>query len=352
MARKLLCVNDIKEGMIIDEDLYSIFGTLIISKDTKATKNVIDKLKSNLIQKIYIKDAHDDKITLFNPEDRKQQVASFQVKFNSIQDDLHTLMEGVVFADSDINVDEINSKLDELTSITDSSGSLLSILSQMKSDSEVTYTHFLQVALLSRIFAKWLKWSQKDIEMVGAAALFHDIGKCKIDPTLLNKKEKITKNEFNQLQNHALLGHDLLLKNNLDPQIILTALSHHERCDGSGYPIKNIGYHVCDYARLVAITDVYAAMTANRPYRDKFCPFEVLNEMEQEGFKKYDPKYLLVFLSNISNCYLHQMVRLSNNQIGEIIFINTQCISRPVVKVDREFLDLSLYPDLKILEIL
>lgn len=351
MARKLLRVEEIKEGMIIDEDLYSIFGTLIISKDTKATESIIDKLKSNLIQKIYIREEPKKEASGYNFYKREQQIAQFQVKFNEVQQDLQNIMEGIAFSNCELNVQEVNRKLDEITILTENNGSLLTILSKMKSDSEVTYTHFLQVAVLSRIIAKWLRWSQKDIEMVGAAGLFHDIGKCELDPKLLNKKEKITSAEFEKLQNHAVLGHDLLLRNDIDKQITLTALSHHERCDGSGYPIQNVGGQVCDYARLVAIADVYAAMTANRPYRNKYCPFEVLYQMEHNGLGKFDPKYLLVFLSNISNCYLHQMVKLSNDMVGEIIFINNQCLSKPVIKVEGRFLDLSLYPQLKIVDI-
>lgn len=355
MTRKLLNVTELKEDMLIDEDLFSIFGTLIVPKDTIITKSIIEKLKSNLIKKVYVREIEQETILWdldISLEERKKQIAQFQKKFIQVQQDLQNMMERVIESGVEINIQEISSTLHELMIQPQNASSLLTMLSHMKSNSKITYTHFLQVAITSRIFATWLNWSKKDIEMVGVAGLFHDIGKCLMDSKLLNKKEKITELEYEQLHQHTILGFDLLVKNKTDKKIALTALCHHEHYDGTGYPTKSSGEDICEYARLIAIVNVFTAMTSDRPYREKISGFEALDYFEHSGFGKYDPRYLLTFLTNVSKSYLHHIVKLNNGKIGEVVFINNRLLSRPIVKVDGEFLDLSILPELRIIDII
>ena len=130
------------------------------------------------------------------------------------------------------------------------------------------------------------------------------------------------------------------------------ALMHHERYDGSGYPMRISGKQIDPYARIVAIADVYDAMTAARVYRGPLCPFRVIEIFEQEGFEKYDVEYLLTFLENVVNTYLQCDCKLSDGRKAKIIFINKDKLSRPTVQCGNEYIKLADHPDLTIEELL
>ena len=112
------------------------------------------------------------------------------------------------------------------------------------------------------------------------------------------------------------------------------ALMHHERCDGSGYPMGLTMEEIDDYALIIAIADVYDAMTAARSYRAPLCPFEVIAEFEKDGLQKYKPKYILTFLENIANAYQNNRVMLSDGTSARIVLLNHRRLSKPLVQLD------------------
>ena len=97
---------------------------------------------------------------------------------------------------------------------------------------------------------------------------------------------------------------------------------HHERCDGSGYPLGLDSNKTEPFAKIIAICDCYDAMTSPRPYRDSLCPFEVIEFFEYDGLQKFDPQYLIPFLHGIVDNYINTKVLLSNGKEGNIIMIN------------------------------
>ncbi len=127
---------------------------------------------------------------------------------------------------------------------------------------------------------------------------------------------------------------------------------HHERCDGSGYPSRLLTNDIDEFAKIVAIADVYDAMTSARVYRGPLCPFDVVHIFETEGLKKFEPKYLLTFLKRIMDTYMNNDVLLNNGETGTIIMINQLYLSKPVIKTAASFIDLSQEPDLYITKIL
>ena len=102
----------------------------------------------------------------------------------------------------------------------------------------------------------------------------------------------------------------------------------------------------------VSIADVYDAMTAARVYRGALCPFKVIEMFESEGLSMFDPEYILVFMENIVQTYIKNWVRLSDGRVGEIIMLNQNKLSRPIVMCDGAFVNLLDYPNLSIEEVL
>ena len=185
-----------------------------------------------------------------------------------------------------------------------------------------------------------------------ACGLFHDIGKMLIPYSIIAKPGRLSEEEFATVKKHPALGYELLLSQDVDVHVKNAALMHHERSDGSGYPSKLKGNQIDPYARMVAIADVYDAMTAARCYRGPLCPFCVIEMFETEGFQKYDVSILLPFLENVVNSCLQNRCLLNDGRKVTIIYINKEKLSRPVVQYGEEYINLADQPDLKIEKLL
>jgi hypothetical protein len=129
-------------------------------------------------------------------------------------------------------------------------------------------------------------------------------------------------------------------------------LLHHEKCDGTGYPFGLKSDKIPETAKIIAIADVYDAMTSSRIYRAPICPFEVVRLMYEDAFTKFDPVFAIPFLKNVASSYIHTDVRLSDGRVGKVILINDSALHKPVVQVDGEYIDLSKKKDLNITALL
>lgn len=208
------------------------------------------------------------------------------------------------------------------------------MLHNLRSSDDSVYGHSLNVAMISRILGKWLKWSPSDLDNLVIAGLLHDIGKITIPPEILNKEGKLTDEEFEQIRWHPRAGYELIRDLKIDSRIKKAVLQHHERCDGSGYPMKATEIMLDDFAMVIAIADVYDAMTAARKYRAPLCPFQVIREFERDGYHKYKTEYLLTFLRHIATTYQNNRVILSDGQAAKIILLNQNSLSTPLVQLD------------------
>lgn len=260
-----------------------------------------------------------------------------KVKFNKI-----------IREEEEINAEEYLDQIKALVPDDSTPLGVLDMLNHMRNSDDATFIHSQNVALMCNSMGNWLKMSPEDINVLTLAGLFHDIGKLFVPETLLNKTGKLTDKELEVCRGHAVFGYNFIKDKDIDPRIKKVILNHHERCDGSGYPNKLTGKDIDEFSKIVAMVDVYDAMTSQRKYRNPKCPFEVLEDFEKDGIKKFDPKYLFLFLEKISGSFVNRWVILNNGQRGSIIMINKNAISRPVVKIDDTFLDLSTTPSLKI----
>lgn len=211
---------------------------------------------------------------------------------------------------------------------------LFDLLSNMRNLEDPIYSHSLNVALISRAIGKWLKFSKDDLNTLTLAGLLHDIGKLQIPEEILNKPSRYTDEEYEIVKQHPLNGRKILNNKGFDSRIMAATLQHHERSDGSGYPRGLFDEEMDDFACIVAIADVYDAMTSARAHRDPLCSFQVISEFEQEGLQKYRTQYILTFLERIANTYNNSRIILNNAKTGRVVYINKSNLSRPVIQLD------------------
>lgn len=161
-----------------------------------------------------------------------------------------------------------------------------------------TYLHSLNVANLSIQLSKQSRYDLDEV-MIYYAGLFHDIGKSIMPLTVLKKENPLSREEFGQIKEHAKQGFRILQKYKFPSDVLFAALLHHEKYDGSGYPIGFIGKEIPIIARIVNICDVFDALTSDRPYRKAYPVKESLQIMENSR-KQFDPELIDVFLTRFT----------------------------------------------------
>lgn len=222
------------------------------------------------------------------------------------------------------------------------SSSVLECVAELKSTSDYIYTHSINVAIYSMLIGRWLGLQEAKIKDLIQAGLLHDIGKIKIPSSILNKEGKLLPGEYDVMKTHTILGYEMTKDiDELSHNIKLPVLLHHEREDGSGYPFELKGNKLNLYTKIVAIADVYDAITSSKLYGKKFSPFEAFSKLET-GLDCFDTKILLSFIANIANYYVGIVVKFDTGEEGKVVYIPPQSPSTPVVQVGDSFIDLSV----------
>lgn len=163
-------------------------------------------------------------------------------------------------------------------------------------------THSLHVAIYAAHLGVHLGFDNKELTQITTAGLLHDIGLKKIDEDLLNKDLELTEHELQMIQRHPEYSVEIVKHNHIyDPYIIDAIMHHHERYDGTGYPNSLTKIQIHKNAAILAICDVFEALTNERPYRKRLSYFEALKFMIKDPSmaEKFNHDYLQVFLKSL-----------------------------------------------------
>lgn len=282
-----------------------------------------------------------------------QKAQSLQIEHAIALSTIKACFEGYVINGSSLDTALLLSKVQERFASCKTSVELFQMLHNMHATEDSIYAHSLNVALICRQLGKWKKFDTAALDTLTLCGLLHDIGKLKIPNEILNKPGKYTDEEFALVKKHTQYGYDLLQPLSLDDRIKKAARSHHERADGSGYPTGLTQSDTDEFASIVAIADVYDAMTTARSYRAPLCPFQVIENFEKDGLQKYNPKYILTFLEHIAGAYQNHRVLLSDGRSATIVMQGSQRLSKPIVQLDdKTCIDLAFESSLSIQTVL
>lgn len=358
---KQVYTKELSPGMVTALPVITQMGEVIVSEQTFLTTQIISYLEYYNVPQIFIYEEQDQSSVneaLDTWVTKEEDTYSAQIKrspeFKKFKRTYHDKvsffkdsLNDVIKKNEPLSEEQLLNQVGTLYRGHSSSLSVFDMLHNMRQIDDSTYAHSVNVSLISRMLGQWLHFSEKDLEILTIAGLLHDIGKCRIDDAILLKPGKLTQAEFMEIKKHPRLGCEILEKYNLHTNIKYSALMHHERCDGFGYPMGLKLNQINEYAQIVSIADVYDAMTANRCYRKGLCPFEVIATFEREGLEKYNPRFILTFLEHIVDTYMNNSALLNNGKRCQIVFINKKNLSRPMVKLDDgSFIDLSQHPEL------
>ena len=170
-------------------------------------------------------------------------------------------------------------------------------------DAKDKYTngHSVRVAVYSKEIAKRCGKSKKEQNDIYHMGLLHDIGKIGVPDTIINKKDKLTDEEYMAVRQHPEIGSDILKTIEQIPDIMAGARWHHERYDGKGYPDGLKGNQIPEFARIIGVADAYDAMTSKRSYRDVLPQQVVRDELEKGKGTQFDPLFAEIMIQMIDD---------------------------------------------------
>ncbi len=373
--KKVLTAN-LKPGMVSSEAAYTYTNHLVIQSNTVLTEEIIEKLKYYAVKavKVYVQEEPENASGTVNskqsnvvetaegvsaqvlPEEETETVSAaveqlagptyfervqqseefrvFESEFTDCVGSFRQSLNDIVTKSTDGLVDSMLGDVDALLKKTRNPLHLLDMLQCMRGYDDMTYTHSMNVALICNVIGNWLRMNENDLKVLVTCGLLHDIGKLRVPNDIITKPGKLTVQEYEIVKKHPQYGYEMLKDKNLDRRVKLAALQHHERFGGTGYPYGLMGPDIEFFSSIVAVADVYDAMTSNRCYRKGICPFKVIGILEQDK-DAYEPGVLYLFMERTIEAYVNTEVLLSNGEQGKVVLLNKSLLSRPVVMTDK-----------------
>ncbi|WP_367949376.1 HD-GYP domain-containing protein [Bacillus sp. FJAT-29790] len=337
-------IKELQEGCILSEDVYSLTNRPIISKRTILSDELLEILKVFQIEVVEVDKMlvnglpYIPKEVVDEERNNSQGVPSgeelsledmFLIGVQNYKREFKGWQSGM-----SIDISKIRNIMLPLVEKSEASPSDLFSLHHLSTNEEYLYQHSVAVGLISAFIGKKLKLSKGDIVQLAIGGCLSDSGMAKINPTILNKNTSLTLEEFEEIKKHPaysykMVQHISLLKENTKIGIV----QHHERLDGSGYPFGEQNNKINIFAKMIAVADTFHAMTCKRLYRRKQSPFRVLEMMIQDSFGKYDIAAIRALGSGIMTFSIGSSVKLSDGQVAEILFIEENSPTRPLIKV-------------------
>lgn len=330
---RLVTTKSLKEENILSKPLFNDNGQVLIQAGVPLTRRMIERLISLEIGYVYIEDEFTNDIIVENiisESTRKKAVDTIKNEFAEISNhhiigtSLNTLNLSKRFS---VIIEKILADIKE-------SNDVISILSDVYCYDSYIFTHSLNVTIYTIGLAMELKFSEKQLFEVALGAILHDVGKMTIPKEILEKTGKLTKEEFDIIKNHSWAGFDVLRNTpNISLLTAHCAFQHHERIDGSGYPQGLSGDDIHPYAKILAVCDVFDAVTSNRVYRKAMLPHEGLEILFGGAGKIFDKEIVELFSRTIAIYPVGLTLYLSDGSVGVVVKQNKTFSMRPVVRV-------------------
>lgn len=289
-----LPIKKLREGMITAQGIYNSQGASYLTKGTSLNKHYIARLGKIGIPNVNVTSI-DPTLTLPPPDDivqEKTRITAIHRVFGTFQSleksglcsvgGLHDISESILM--------DLITQRKNLVQLTD-----------LRLHDDYTFSHSVNVAILSTMLGLLCHYSKGTLLTLMLSGFLHDIGKTTISAKILNKPYGLTSKELELIHTHpAAGGQKLRTQTNLPSLIEKIALQHHERLDGSGYPNALTGNDIHRFSRIVAIADVYDALTSNRPYKKAYSPSVAYQIMTKCSKGQFDEELLQLFFDNVA----------------------------------------------------
>lgn len=273
-------------GDRLAENVYDAYGNIILEKDTVLNC----KLKRQLVDLGIIS------INIYNP---LTNFDDYEKVHKTIIQEVESTLTCISYKNDHI-YDEITEYFSKMCESISDNPIIIKSLDRIRKLDNYTFKHSINTSLYSMLIAIWMNQSNKEIINATQAGILHDIGKIYIPYEILNKETKLTEEEYEEIKKHTLYGYFLLNNfSEFNQEVKKAVLFHHERIDSLGYPLGAKPDSVGITSKIVAVADVYDAMTTDRVYKMSISSSEAVNYLSTDGMKILDNNIIKVFKKNI-----------------------------------------------------
>ncbi len=321
MTKMLL--THLRPGMKLAKDVYLDDGRLLLLSGFIIKPTYIKKLKLFNVPFVYIREGEEIPASEICEEEVYREAS------RNIERVLRCVRGG-----KDIDTKTVKDTVNAIVQKVMENESAFMQLTGIRDIDSYTFLHSLDVCIYSVITGKALGMHHKDLTELGLGAILHDIGKCKVPLEILMKPAKLTDEEFKIMKQHTVYGYDII-KNSpgLNETVAAIACRHHEKWDGSGYPLGLKGSQIDIFSRIVTTADIYDALTSDRVYRRKNLPHEASNYIVCNSSILFDPDVSDAFIKNISVYPQGSVVVLNTGEVGKVLKEYRHMPERPKISV-------------------
>ena len=355
---KKINVQQLKPGMFIHDmncgwiEHPFLTGTLKVKSDKD-----IEKIASNGIREVYIDtekgldvvDAPTENEVRAELDHKMIEIAQKNgpVESVSLRDELeksrkvhseankivHNIMQDVRLG-KQIELEQVDPMVEQMTSSIFRNKDALLSLCKIKNKDDYTFLHSVSIGALLISFARALNLDRNIIQLLGVGGMLHDIGKMKVPDEVLNKPGKLTEEEFLLMKSHVVHSRIILEETPGIVQVSLdVAAQHHERFDGSGYPLGLKGSEMSVYGQMASIVDVYDAITSDRCYHKGMEPTDALRKMFEWSKFHFNPELVHAFVRTIGIYPVGTLVMLESGKIGIVVEQREKNLAQPLVRI-------------------
>ncbi|WP_240941834.1 HD-GYP domain-containing protein [Paenibacillus sp. HB172176] len=363
-------VENVKLGDKLDEEVLTPLGGVLFHKGRIVMQKELDILQAFLITHVTLEEekTKDGKTGESNAEEKPSQNASkqttnkqaamkqtptspLQQEYDNmvqlLRETYNTFVSGQNMPIMDIRV-QMEKLLQQLSSYN-----ILKFVPISFQERDYLLHNSVACAMTSYMLAQWVNIPQREWMQVALAGLLKDIGNIRINRAILTNPKPLSAGEQEEMKRHTVLGYQMLKSvAALNEGVKLSALQHHEKIDGTGYPLGIDSTKIHPYARIVSIADIFHAMTLNKAYRKAASPYLVLEQIQSDAFGKLDPAYVRIFVQKTTQFHNGTVVRLSDKRIGEIVFSDQTHPTRPWVSINGSIVNLVQERNLYIEEVI
>lgn len=321
---RLVSLAMINPDMVLAKSIY-YNDCLVLRDGQKDLQRFAQRLKRLGIDYVYVEDSKSYGIEIPDAIAEETRISCKKILRQTIDDFANkTVIDITDMADT------IHSIIDDILENPDIQISL----NDISATDEYTFSHSVSTTVYSLVIANKLGYTRPMLEKLAAGSLLHDMGKVLLDKKILNKKGRLDPEEFEYVKTHTTRGYEALKKCiNITELSKVISLYHHERMDGSGYPTGKPAGELHEFARIVAIADVYDALVSDRCYRRKLSSNQAVNFLIEHSESQFDTKLVSVFIKQIAIYPNGSTVRLSTNETGIVKEQNKNFPLRPVIRV-------------------
>ncbi len=323
-----ISVDKLSSGMVLARTIYSSDGNILLNAGIKLKESYISKFSELGITELYIEDYISQDIVI-------NDVISDETRFEArvaIKNAMDSLKMGNQL-DVRLVRNVVGKIVDELMNVKDA----MVNLQDLKTTDNYTFSHSANVCVLSVITGISLGYDKERLKQLALGAILHDIGKVKIPLEILNKPSSLTPDEYDAIKKHSNYGYEILKRSvELSTYASYIALTHHERHNGSGYPMGLKSDEIHEFSRIVAIADVYDAMTSDRVYRKRANINDTVEYLIGMGHHQFDYSIVRTFVEHIAIYPSGICVKLNTGETAIVVDVNKRYPNRPIIRIFKD----------------